>query len=88
MESISQVGNTFSVSLSMQNICLVVREGFNTTRMYTYSNKEILLTHTKWQLNDVQLKCIMVHEGMQKLKNGVCQGAMKNQVAVLGFPYQ
>lgn len=31
------------------------------------------------------LKSTMVDEGMQKLKNGVCQGAGKNQAAVLVF---
>lgn len=33
-----------------------------------------------------QLKCAMVREEMQKTKNGIFQGALKNQVAILGFP--
>lgn len=35
--------------------------------------QEHMITHTKWQLNEVKLKCTMVNEGMQTLKNGVCQ---------------
>lgn len=35
-------------------------------------------------LND--LKYTMVGKGMQRLKNGVCQGDWKNPLAVFGFP--
>ena len=36
-----------------------------------------MTTHTKWQLNEVQLKCMMVDEEMQKLKNAREPGRTK-----------
>lgn len=50
------------------------------------ANENMLITHTEWQLNEVQLTYTMVDKGMQKTKNGVCQGARKSQAAVLDFP--
>lgn len=44
------------------------QEGFNPSRKHIHNKKNILITHTKWQLNDVQLKCTMVDEGMRKLR--------------------
>lgn len=38
-------------------------------RKYTHKSENISVTLTKWQLNRVQLKCAVVHEGIQKPKN-------------------
>lgn len=45
---------------------------------------EVSLLKSVYNLS--QLKCAMVREEMQKTKNGIFQGALKNQVAILGFP--
>lgn len=40
-------------------------------------NKNMLIMHAKWQLNEVQLKCTMVDEGTQNLKNAKELGRTK-----------
>ena len=58
VEGTPQVGNTFSNSFLFhcEVISFVTREVFNPSRKHTYDNKNILTTHTKWQLNEDQLK--------------------------------
>lgn len=74
-----------TVSLPWEGIGLMVGEGFNLSGTQTYYYKNVLITHTKCQLNAVQLTCTLVGEGIQKLKRGICQRALKNQPAILGF---
>lgn len=50
---------------------------------YFYSFAEISPKMSVYNVS--HLKCIMVGKRMQKLKNGVGQGAGENQTAVLGF---
>lgn len=69
------MGNTFA------NSFFVAGDGFRPSRKYTY-NKTVLITHSKCKLNEVLLKCILVHEEMPTLKNGVCQEARRNQAVV------
>lgn len=74
---VSQVGNTFS-----NNFFVVVRassllqmKASTHPEKHTH-NKNILIMHTKWQLNEVQLKCTTVDEGVY-LKNAKELGRTK-----------
>ena len=74
-------------------------EGVNPSGNYLHNNKNSLITKSSRRCSEgpegglrplgtkmVFLKRTMLGEGMQTLKNGVCQGAGKNRAVVLGFP--
>lgn len=47
----------------MRDISLKAGEGFSPSRNHTDSNKNILLTHSKWRLNQVQLQVFKGYRG-------------------------
>lgn len=55
------------------------------THPFCMYNKNILITLSKWRLNEVQFKCTRVDEGMQKTKEWGFMGRWNNQMAILGF---
>lgn len=82
------MGNIFSQFVTVKAIALayfLAGESVNPSRKCTPNSKRVLITHTEWQLNEVQLKCPLVHERMPKLKKWGLPGLWKKQAAVLGF---
>lgn len=54
MEGILQVKTCYlTISLLLYYISLAAEEGFNPHRKHTDNNKNILITHTRWQLSEV-----------------------------------
>lgn len=50
------------------------------------ANENMLITHTEWQLNEVQLTYTMVDKGMQKNEKWGLPGSQKKPSGCLGFP--
>lgn len=71
VEKTPQVGNTFSKFLChCEGISFVARKSFNSFRKHTCNKKNFLVTHTKWQLNKVQLQVLKGHRGKNSEASG------------------
>lgn len=64
VEGIPQVRNTFSKFLChCEGVSLGAREGFIQFRKHTQKSKNLFLTYTIWQLNEVQLQILKWSRG-------------------------
>ena len=87
------MGNRFSNSFLFhcEVISFVTREVFNPSRKHTYSNKNISITHTKGQLNEVQMKMFKTPKGRSSEASGdrdsfSYSGWRRVETEKLGFP--